>query len=93
MLGKMGRLSIRNSALDCLVDRSGSFLSQSPQANIRSQTDCWDEANTETLLQLAGFLRDEIRKHQVLVGKRELKISGLFFFWWPHHEPCGILIP
>ena len=86
----MGRLSIRNSALDCLVDMSGSLLSQSPQANI-----CWDEENTETLMQLAGFLRDEIRKHQVLLGKRELKISGLFFFffWWPHHEPCRILIP
>ena len=89
----MGRLSIRNSALNCLVDMSGSFLSQSPQANIRSQTDYWDEANTETLLQLVGFLRDEIRTCQVLLGKGELKFSGLFFFWWPHHEPCGILIP
>ena len=88
----MGRLNARNSALNCLVDVSGSFLSQSPQEDIRSQTDYWDEANTETLLPLAGFLRNEIRKHQVLLGKGELKFSGLFF-WWPHHEPCGILIP
>ena len=78
----MGRLSVRNSALNCLVDMSGSFLSQSPQADIRSQTDYWDEANTETLLQLAGHLRDEIRKRQVLLGKGELKFSGLFFFFF-----------
>ena len=84
MLGKMGRLSVRNSALNCLVDMSGSFLSQSPQADIRSQTDYWDEANTETLLQLAGHLRDEIRKRQVLLGKGELKFSGLFFFFGGH---------
>lgn len=53
------------------------LLSQSPQASLRSQIDVLGEMNTETLLQLAGFPRDEIRKHQVLLGIGELKFSGL----------------
>lgn len=71
----MGSLSIRNSAFNCLMyTRISHLLSQSPQTSLRSPDRLAKVKQTPGLLQL-GFLWNEIRKHEVLLGIGELKFS------------------
>lgn len=71
----MGSLSIRNSSFKCLMyTRISYLLSQSPQASLRNPKRLAKAKQTPRLLQL-GFLRNEIRKHEILLGIGELKFS------------------